>query len=225
MLRPDAVLWDMDGTLVDTEPHWIAAEAEIVESFGGTWSQDLGLLLVGNDLLVSAELIRAHSPVTWEPRRIVDELLARVTARVRDEMPWRPGARELLAQLRSDGVPCALVTMSWRSFAEAVLEVLPQGSFDVVVTGDEVSAGKPDPEPYAVACRRLGVDPSRCVALEDSVPGARSAAAAGIPTVAIPHHVDLPHLPGVVHVPTLAGLGTTDLARLAAGAQSSAGTA
>ena len=78
MSLPAAVLWDMDGTLVDTEPYWIAAEHDIVEEHGGTWSDEFAHQLVGNDLLVSAEFIRAHSPITWEPVRIVDELLVRV---------------------------------------------------------------------------------------------------------------------------------------------------
>ena len=104
MSLPAAVLWDMDGTLVDTEPYWIAAEHAIVEEHGGTWSDEFAHQLVGNDLMVSAAFIRDHSPITWEPERIVDELLGRVVAQVREHVPWRPGARELLAALRDAGV-------------------------------------------------------------------------------------------------------------------------
>ena len=111
----------MDGTLVDTEPYWIAAEHEIVEEHGGVWSEEYAHELVGNDLMVSAELIRAHSPVTLTPVEIVEELLRRVIVQVREHVPWRPGARELLAALGSEGVPCVLVTMSWRSLADAVV--------------------------------------------------------------------------------------------------------
>ncbi|HET6969457.1 MAG TPA: HAD family phosphatase, partial [Ornithinibacter sp.] len=127
MSLPAAVLWDMDGTLVDTEPYWIAAEHEIVEEHGGTWSDEFAHQLVGNDLLVSATFIKDNSAVEWEPDRIVDELLLRVIARVREHVPWRPGARELLEGLRAEGVPSALVTMSWRSLADAVLGALPDG--------------------------------------------------------------------------------------------------
>ena len=210
MSLPAAVLWDMYGTLVDTEPYWIAAEHDIVEEHGGTWSDEFAHQLVGNDLLVSATFIRDNSAVEWEPERIIDELLVRVIARVREHVPWRPGARELLEALQAQGVPSALVTMSWRSLADAVLGALPDGTFAVVITGDEVSHGKPHPEPYRAAARQLGVSPQACVAIEDSPTGVRSAVAAGVPTLAVPHVVAVPEMPGAVHLDTLAGL-TPDL--------------
>ena len=220
MSLPAAVLWDMDGTLVDTEPYWIAAEHEIVEEHGGTWSDEFAHQLVGNDLLVSATFIRDNSAVEWEPERIIDELLLRVIARVREHVPWRPGARELLEALRAQGVPSALVTMSWRSLADAVLDALPEGTFAVVVTGDEVSHGKPHPEPYRAAARLLGVSPQDCVAIEDSPTGVRSAVAAGVPTLAVPHVVAVPELAGAVHLDTLAGLTPSRVAGLARQARS-----
>jgi HAD superfamily hydrolase (TIGR01509 family) len=164
--------------------------------------------------MVSAQFIRDNSPITWEPERVIEELLIRVIAQVREHVPWRPGARELLESLREQGVPSALVTMSWRSFAEAVLDALPDGSFAVVVTGDEVERGKPHPEPYLRAADLLGVSPSDCVALEDSPTGVASAVAAGVPTVAIPHVVAVPEQPGAVQVSSLAGIGVTELAEL-----------
>lgn len=206
-----AVLWDMDGTLVDTEPYWLDAEHEIVESAGGTWSQELGLELVGNDLMVSAALIRAQAALDWEPRRIVEELLVRVAARVRAHVPWRPGARALLDLLRAAGVPSALVTMSWRSVTDTVVDALPAGSFAAVVTGDEVTHGKPHPEPYLTAARLLGVEPGQCVAIEDSPTGVRSAVGAGVPTVAVPHIVPVPHIDGSVYLPSLQGITPADL--------------
>lgn len=211
MATPAAVLWDMDGTLVDTEPYWIDAEHEIVEAHGGRWDERLAIQLVGKDLMVSAELIRANSPIEWEPVRIVEELLSRVILRVRDHVPWRPGARSLLEQLRVAGVPSALVTMSWRSLADAVVGSLPAGSFAAVVTGDEVSHGKPHPEPYLAAARLLGVAPHECIAIEDSPTGVRSAVAAGVPTIAVPHIVPVPHVEGAVQLPTLEGVTPADL--------------
>ncbi len=216
MSLPAAVLWDMDGTLVDTEPYWIHAEHTIVEEHGGTWSDEFAHQLVGNDLMVSAAFIRDNSPITWEPTRIVDELLVRVVAQVREHVPWRPGARELLAALGAQGVPSALVTMSWRSLADAVLQALPAGTFAAVVTGDEVPHGKPHPAPYHRAAALLGVEPGACVAIEDSPTGVRSAVAAGVPTVAVPHVVPVPPTVGAVHVPTLDGMTPLRLAELAA---------
>ena len=204
----------MDGTIVDTEPYWIAAEHDIVEEHGGTWSEELSHQLVGQDLLVAATFIRDNSAVEWSPEQIVDEMLGRVIVKVREHMPWRPGARELLTALKEEGVPSALVTMSWRSLADAVLAALPDGTFDVVVTGDEVSDGKPHPEPYRAAARLLGVAPEDCVAIEDSPTGVRSAVAAGVPTLAVPHVVTVPEMAGAVHLDSLAGITPRRLAEL-----------
>ena len=211
MTLPAAVLWDMDGTLVDTEPYWISAEHAIVEEHGGVWSEEYAHQLVGNDLMVSAEFIRDNSPISWEPERIIDELLVRVTAQVREHVPWRPGARELLAALVEAGVPNVLVTMSWRSLAMAVVEALPEGTFAALVTGDEVEHGKPHPEPYLAAARALGVEVGDCIAIEDSPTGVRSAVAAGVPTLAVPHVVPVPIIAGAVQAPSLRGLTPSDL--------------
>lgn len=214
---PDAVLWDMDGTLVDTEPYWIAAEYAIVAEHGGQWSDELAHQLVGNPLLVSAEFIIANSPVTLTPEQLVDDLLARVVRQVQEHIPWRAGARELLFELNDLGVRCALVTMSWTSLAEAVTASLPQGLFAVVVTGDLVTHGKPHPEPYLAACAALDARPERCIAIEDSATGVRSAVAAGVPTLAVPHVVDVPAIPGAVRLDSLDGVRARELVGYFAG--------
>jgi HAD superfamily hydrolase (TIGR01509 family) len=206
----------MDGTLVDTEPYWMAAEHALVEAHGGVWTDEHAHQLVGNDLLVSAEYLRAHSPIDLIPLDVVRELLASVVASVKEHVPWRPGARELLESLVAQRVPCALVTMSWESLATAVVSNLPHGSFAAVVTGDVVLHGKPHPEPYLMAARMLGVDIGACVAIEDSPPGVASAVAAGIPTIAVPHHVEVPETAGAVQISTLAGLTPQDLLPLVA---------
>ena len=190
--RPAAVLWDMDGTIVDTEPYWIAAEHEVVGMHGGTWSLEHGKAVVGKDLLDTGAYVRDNGPVPLEPREIVELLLDRVIASVRREIPWRPGARELLADCRAHGSPAALVTMSWRRFATEVVEALPAASFDTVVVGDDVARGKPHPDPYLLAAERLGVDPRDCLAVEDSPTGVASALAAGCTVLAVPHMVPIP---------------------------------
>ncbi len=206
MALPAAVLWDMDGTLVDTEPLWIAAEGELVASYGGEWTDELAHQLVGNPLLVSAQLIRDNSPVPLTPQQIVEYLLEKVIVGMRAHAPWRPGARELLSGCVALGVPNALVTMSWTSFAQVLVEAVPPGTFSAVITGDRVTRGKPDPESYLTAAATLGVDPARCVAIEDSPPGVRAAVAAGVPTIAVPHIVSVPELDGAIHLDTLEGL-------------------
>ena len=203
----------MDGTLVDTEPYWIESEFELVEAYGGTWSTEHALNLVGNDLLVSGRYIREHAGIDLEPARIVEELLDRVVARVERAVPWRDGAVELLADLTEHGVRCALVTMSYRRFVAPILAHLPEGTFEVVVTGDVVSQGKPHPEPYLTAAALLGVDPGDTLAVEDSNTGARSAEAAGCTVLVVPNHV--PVLPGVRRIfrTSLAGLDAATLPR------------
>src|SRR3954447_5314144 len=208
---PAAVLWDMDGTLVDTEPYWVESEFELVAEHGGTWSNEHAMHLVGNDLQVSGRYIREHAGIDLEPSEIVEELLDRVVARVDRAVPWRPGALELLQDLRRNGVRCALVTMSYRRFGPPILDVLPPAPLGVVVPGDSVSQGKPPPEPYQKAAAILGVDPTSTVAIEDSNTGARSAEAAGCTVLVVQNHV--PVLPGErrVLVDTLVGMTTADL--------------
>ena len=213
---PAAVLWDMDGTLVDTEPYWIEAEYALVAEHGGSWSQADALNLVGNDLLVSGEYIREHGGVDLEPAQIVERLLDGVVARVQESVPWRPGAVELLAHLRAADVPCGLVTMSYTRFVAPVLEALPEGSFQAVVTGDEVTVGKPHPEPYLAAAALLGVEPGACIAIEDSNTGAKSAVAAGCTVLVVPNHVPVLEGERRVFRDSLAGLDLEALAALMA---------
>ena len=209
-----AVLWDLDGTLVDTEPAWLAAEYQLVESFGGSWSTTHAQAIVGNALLDSAAYIRTHGGVELPLPEIVDRLLVEVEAAVRREIAWRPGVRRLLADLRSAGVPCAMVTMSYESLARSVASQLPPGTFDTVVTGDQVRRGKPDPEPYLTAAERLGVQPSRCVAIEDSPTRVASAEAAGCVVLAVQNQVPLAAAPGRTVLEDLSTVTVADLVSL-----------
>ena len=211
---PAAVLWDMDGTLVDTEPYWIEEEYALVAEHGGTWTEEDARSLVGNDLIVSANYIRDVGGVQLPADQIIERLLAKVIERVRVHMPWRPGARELLAELNANDVPCAMVTMSYQSLAQAVVQTLPEGSFRTVVAGDDVEHGKPHPEPYLMAAARLGLEPERCVAIEDSLTGVTSAQAAKVPVLAVEHLVTIPPAPGRTVVTSLVGWTAADLSAL-----------
>ena len=214
MSAPIAVLWDMDGTLVDTEPYWIETEYALAEAHGATWSQELALQLVGNDLLDSGRFIKEQMGLDLTPEEIVDFLLDGVVERVRRHIPWRPGARELLRELTDAQIPCALVTMSWARFVEPILEQLPSDTFQVVVTGDQVEHGKPHPEPYLKAAAELGVDPADCLAIEDSGPGTTSAVAAGCLVLVVPHHVPVADGPRRVFRENLRGISLNDLRSL-----------
>lgn len=216
MTLPEAVLWDMDGTLVDTEPYWIVAEGELVAAHGGTWTYADAMGLVGRTLSASGAIIQ-RAGVDLPVEEIVNRLIARVAVQVEERVPWCPGALELLAELQGAGVPCALVTMSYRSQTEPVLAQSPAGAISVVVSGDEVTHGKPHPEPYLTATRRLGVDITRCVAIEDSTPGITSALAAGARTIAVEQHVPVEPRPGLSRASSLERIDLAVIARVAAG--------
>lgn len=213
-----AVLWDMDGTIVDTEPYWIAAEHALVEAHGGTWSHEQAMQLVGQSLTFSAGLLQ-QAGVKLEIREIIDSLTAEVISSVRQEVPWRPGARELLEELHQAGVRCALVTMSEGPLARQVVDSLPRPYFEILVTGDTVTRGKPHPEAYLTAVELLQErDPElgihHCVALEDSVPGVAAAVASGVATVAVPHIVPLPDDGNYALWESLAGRSLAELEAL-----------
>jgi HAD superfamily hydrolase (TIGR01509 family) len=203
---PAAVLWDLDGTLIDTEPYWIAGEYELVTRYGGQWSDADAHSIIGYDLVEAAKVLRDRGGVNLPPQQIVDELVAGVVARIRQHMPWRPGAPELLGALNRSGVPCALVTMSWRPIADEVVRQLPPGTFQAIITGDMVMNGKPHPEPYRRAAEELGVDPLACVAIEDSPTGVTSAERAGCVVVAVPNLVPIARAEHRISLPSLVGV-------------------
>lgn len=209
--RPAAVLWDMDGTLVDTEPYWLAAERELVTSWGGTWTLADGLGLVGSGLEHSAAVLQSRGVALPIPD-IIEAVTDLVLAQVRAKLPWRPGARELLLELREAGVPTALVTMSIGRMAREIAEAVGFPAFDAIVPGDEVEHPKPHPAPYLRAAELLGVDPAACVAFEDSATGVASAVAAGARVIAVPLHVPIPAGDGYELRDTLEGLTIADLA-------------
>lgn len=216
-----AVLWDFDGTLADSEPLWMNAEYELIPGLGGEWNDTHAHNLVGNSLLVSAQyIVDVIGRDDIEPEWVVDQLTSRVVAQlVSGEIPWRPGALELLGHLRDEGIPCALVSASYRSMLDAVVDRLPEGSFTTVVAGDEVTHGKPHPEGYLTAAERLGVDPRRCVVLEDSLPGTASGNASGALVLGISNLVAIPPAPRRVVIDTLVGLDVPALETMLADAE------
>jgi len=209
---PAAVLWDMDGTLVDTEPYWIAAESPLVERFGGTWTHEQSLQMVGMGLEDAGRILQ-DAGVRMPVAEIIDHLTAEVMAQLRtDGVPFRPGAKELLQSLRAAGVPTALVTMSMRRMAVEIVELIEFDAFDLVVAGDDVDRPKPHPDPYLQACEALGVRPEDVVAIEDSPNGLRSSLAAGIASIGVPNVVSLVGVGAHELWPTLDGRTAADLA-------------
>jgi len=211
-----AVLWDLDGTLMNSEPFWMGAELRLATEFGGTWSDDDARGVVGIPIDRAAAAMRAAG-VDLAVEEIVERLVSAVASEVEAHVPWQPGALDRLVELREAGVPCALVTMSYPSIADAFLRACPPDTFQAVVTGDQVSAGKPDPEAYLVAAQRLGVDIERCVVVEDSPSGIGAGLASGASTIGVKVIVDVPPRPGLSRTDSLDKLGLVRFRALVAG--------
>ncbi|MFC7329713.1 HAD family hydrolase [Marinactinospora rubrisoli] len=187
--RPAAVLWDLDGTLVDSEPLWGVALDEVANAMGRPLTDEVRLEMVGTDAEATMAILARHTEAAVtraELDAIHEKVLRRVEGLLHDELDVLPGAVETLHRVRAAGVPMALVTSSPRRTAEPALARLGPGLFDVVVTAEDVTARKPAPEPYRRAARLLGVAAAEAWAVEDSVSGAAAAAAAGCRVFLVP---------------------------------------
>jgi HAD superfamily hydrolase (TIGR01509 family) len=209
-LTLQAVMFDMDGLLVDSEPLWFEAEAAIMTRMGSPWGPADQQHLIGGSLARSTAYMqsKAAQPV---PREVIGKWL---TTGMADLVRARgvqvmPGALELLAEVAGAGLPHALVTSAEPEIMAAALDSIGV-RFPVTVCAADVARGKPDPEPYLQAADRLGVKPERSVALEDSPTGIRSAYAAGLTVVAVP---SVPPPPGLARL-TVPSLRAVDLAAL-----------
>lgn len=195
MRLPSAVLWDMDGTLLDSEKLWDIPLFEAAERLGGTLSPAARAAMVGSNVPTTLDILFADVGVVPGPderadtARFIDKRMAEIFA---GPLPWQPGAREALALVSTTGLPTALVTSTERALTELALDTLGRSHFDIVICGDEVDGlNKPHPEPYLRAARLLNVNPGRCLAIEDSLTGVASATAAGCTVLVIPSEVSV----------------------------------
>jgi HAD superfamily hydrolase (TIGR01509 family) len=218
-----AVLFDMDGLLVDTEPLWFEVESSVMARLGGDWTAADQHVLVGGSLrrTVSHLIDRASGPEGGASQdEVADWLVGGMTELLgsRDVVPL-PGAIELLAEVRAAGLPYALVTSSERVIVDAVLRALERYgvTFEVIVAGADVDNPKPHPEPYQRAAALVGADPRCCAALEDSPNGVASAEAAGCLTVAVPGLARVAEEPGRLIVGSLTDVNLDLLRTLLAG--------
>jgi HAD superfamily hydrolase (TIGR01509 family) len=199
------VLFDMDGTLVDSEKVWDIGLDELAARYGGRLSPAARARMVGTSMIDSISILHADIGQPWRAAPAsVAWLEERVGELFAAGLVWRPGAVRLLAGLRAAGVPMALVTATRRHLVEVALRTIGREHFGAVVAGDEVDETKPHPAPYLTAAALLGVDVRRCVAIEDSRVGAISARAAGAVVLGVPNAVDLSGLSGVTLVDSLA---------------------
>jgi HAD superfamily hydrolase (TIGR01509 family) len=207
---PAAVLFDMDGTLIDSEHLWLQGERMVMQEMGGVWSAADQAHCLGGPIerAVDYMINKAASDATQD--QILERLLV-VMGELYQNSPlqWCPGARDLLIEALDQQIPTALVTASWRRIIDvvhaAINHDLGREAFSVTIGGDEVLRSKPNPEPYATAAQRLGLATHDCLALEDSPPGAASAHAAGCRVVAIPHITSIASQRHLALVDTLVG--------------------
>lgn len=215
-----AVLFDMDGLLVDTEPLWLRAEQATMAALGGSWSTAHQAAILGSAMPYAVAYMKRLAGSELPEADISELLLGSMLAELREaEIPTRPGAGTLVAEVAASGVPFALVSASVRSLMELVLVALSRAGFPrfpVTVSGDEVDRGKPDPQPYLRAADQLGIDICQAVVLEDSVNGVQAALAAGAMVVAVPHAVPIRPSQRVVVRDSLFGLSLGDLRALVA---------
>lgn len=204
---PHAVLWDMDGTLIDSEAYWLNSEKKLAERYESVWTHEDGMNMVGLSLQESTQIMRNRMGIQdMSSDEVIEWLTNSVMGELQNKIPWRPGARELLFALREAGVKTALVTMSYRKMALEVVDAIGFSAFDVVVAGDDVRNGKPHPEPYLMAADLLGVLPEQCIAIEDSLNGLASAEAAGTMALGVKHLMEIPRSQNRQVIQTLVGL-------------------
>jgi HAD superfamily hydrolase (TIGR01509 family) len=201
-----AVLFDMDGTLTDSEKVWTVALERVARRLGGVLSGEARAAMIGQDIDDSIRMLLADIGSEADPVA-TRELLLDVTEQLFVEgLPWQPGADDLVQAVRAEGLATALVTATHSRLVRIALDTLGADRFDVLVCGDHVSRPKPDPEPYRLALDLLGVDVGAAVAIEDSPNGSRSALAAGLPVLAVPSEVPVPPAPGLVFAESLIGI-------------------
>jgi len=209
-----AVLFDMDGTLVDSEKLWDISLAALYNELGGTLSQEVRVSMVGGSAEDTIRTVYTDLGLELDPVAMEGSIrwLHDYTAQLFDGgLPWCDGARELLEALAAEGTPMALVTNTQRALTDRALNSIGRQYFSATVCGDEVPRGKPAPDAYQRAAALLGLRPEACLAIEDSVTGTAAAESAGCPVLVVPNDVAVPRGPRRRHISSLADVGVADL--------------
>jgi HAD superfamily hydrolase (TIGR01509 family) len=213
----EAVLFDMDGTLVDSEKLWDISLAALYKELGGTLTPEVRTSMVGGAAEDTIRTVYTDLGLELDPLAMAesDRWLHDYTAQLFDGgLPWCDGARELLEALAAEGTPMALVTNTRRALTDRALNSIGHHYFSATVCGDEVPRGKPAPDAYQRAAALLALPPDACLVIEDSVTGTAAAEGAGCPVLVVPNDVAVPRGPRRRHMSSLADVGVADLRRV-----------
>lgn len=217
MAELKAVLWDHDGTLVDTEPYWIEAELALAAQFNVPWTEEDAVAVVGSPMSETARRMQVAG-LPMENEAIILELCSRVITSIDEKgIRWLPGVLDLFEEIAEAGIRCAIVSNAWRSVVEKTAAALPEGVVEFMLTGDEMKYAKPDPWPYRTAAEALGVPVENTIAIEDSISGTLSAEAAGIPVLVVPSVAEVPEAPGRSRASSLSDVSLDTFRAIVAG--------
>ena len=187
----DAVFFDMDGLMVDSEPEWLLSEIEVTAPFGYRWQDEDQVACLGGPLSKVGQYMFDKCGQVQSPQFFTQTLIDAQVARMRGNTPTMPGAIELVRELQSQGVKTALVSASPRNIVDAVLDNLGHDLFPFSISSDDVTNTKPDPEAYVKAATMSGSDITNCLVFEDSLTGMNAAIASGAYLVGVPHLVSI----------------------------------
>ena len=206
-----AILFDMDGTLIDSEPLWLKAEIEVMAEVGGHWDEQDQINCLGGPAERTERYMQERSQNIKPYGYFINRLHEVMRARITNELDLIPNALSLLKECKDAGIKTALVTASSRDLMTIVLKRFPPGTFDVVVSGDDVEKSKPDPAPYLLAAKQLSVDILKCLVLEDSLTGVQSGLSSGAKVIGIPHLVQMSEHPNLRVISSLDEITLSDI--------------
>ena len=206
-----AILFDMDGTLIDSEPLWLKAEIEVMAEVGCHWDEQDQINCLGGPAERTERYMQERSQNIKPYGYFINRLHEVMRARITNELDLIPNALSLLKECKDAGIKTALVTASSRDLMTIVLKRFPPGTFDVVVSGDDVEKSKPDPAPYLLAAKQLSVDILKCLVLEDSLTGVQSGLSSGAKVIGIPHLVQMSEHPNLRVISSLDEITLSDI--------------
>ncbi len=206
-----AVLFDMDGTLINSEPYWLIAETELMSRYGHQWSDEDQAYCLGGPLPRVGAYMSKLSGEAEDPLYFETELVRLVAEQFKSGLEFVPGARELVLDLYESQVPMALVSASPRLLVDSALELLSPGTFISSISNQDVKVSKPDPESYLLAADHLGVDIKQSIVLEDSKTGIDAGLASGAVVIGIPHLITYPPTQRLHLLPNLVGVTARDI--------------